>query len=68
MNAGSKLTAVRFRRLPPWPKIASPIGITFMKAVERELMNPDTEVNTLYRDGKLQTWTLKLAAVKVSAD
>jgi hypothetical protein len=63
MNAGSKLTGVKFRCLPPWPKIASPIGITFMKAVEGELMNPDTEVNTLYRDGKLQTWTLKPAAV-----
>jgi hypothetical protein len=45
----------------PWPNIASPIGITYMKAVEGELMDPDTEVNTLYRDGKLQTWTLKPA-------
>jgi hypothetical protein len=34
-----------------------------MKAVEGELLNPDTEVNTLYRDGKLQTWTLKPAVV-----
>ena len=63
INAGSTLTEVRFRRMPPWPKIASAIGITYMKAVEGELMNPDMEVNTLYRDGKLQTWTLKPAVV-----
>jgi hypothetical protein len=63
LSAGSTMTEVRFRRMPPWPKIASSIGITFMKAVEGELMNPDTEVNTLYRDGKLQTWTLKPAVV-----
>jgi len=25
------------------------------------MMDPDTDVNTLYRDGKLQTWTLKPA-------
>jgi hypothetical protein len=53
---------VKFRRLPPWPNIASPIGIGFMKSVEGDLMDPDTEVNTLYRDGKLQTWTLKPAS------
>ena len=63
LSAGSTMTEVRFRRIPPWPKIASPVGIAFMKAVEGELMNPDTEVNTLYRDGKLQTWTLKPAVV-----
>jgi hypothetical protein len=61
MDSGSKATQVKFRTIAPWPKIASPIGITYMKAVEGELMNPDTEVNTLYRDGKLQTWTLKPA-------
>jgi hypothetical protein len=54
-------TEVKFRRMPPWPNIASAIGISFMKAVEGEFMDPDTEVNTLYRDGKLQTWTLKPA-------
>jgi hypothetical protein len=63
MDSGSALTQVKFRRMAPWPKIASSIGITYMKAVEGELMNPDTEVNTLYRDGKLQTWTLKPAVV-----
>jgi len=61
MDSDSALTQVKFRRMPPWPNIASPIGITYMKAVEGELMDPDTEVNTLYRDGKLQTWTLKPA-------
>ncbi len=63
LNSGSTLTEVTFHRIPPWPKIASSIGISYMKAVEGEMMNPDTEVNTLYRDGKLQTWTLKPAVV-----
>ena len=63
IDSGSALAQVKFRRLAPWPRIASLIGITYMKAVEGELMNPDTEVNTLYRDGKLQTWTLKPAVV-----
>ena len=60
-DSGSMPVEVKFRRMPPWPKIASAIGISFMKAVEGELVDPDTEVNTLYRDGKLQTWTLKPA-------
>ena len=60
-HGGSTPVEVQFRRMPPWPQIASAIGISFMKAVEGELMDPDTEVNTLYRDGKLQTWTLKPA-------
>ena len=58
-DKGSLPAEVRFSRMPPWPEIASAIGVGFMKAVEGELMDPDTEVNTLYRDGKLQTWTLK---------
>jgi hypothetical protein len=61
INSGSTPAEVRFRRMPPWPQIASAIGVSFMKAVEGELMDPDAEVNTLYRDGKLQTWTLKPA-------
>ena len=61
IDSGSTPAEVRFRRMPPWPQIASAIGVSFMKAVEGELMDPDTEVNTLYRDGKLQTWTLKPA-------
>jgi hypothetical protein len=61
MDSGSTLTEVKFCRMPPWPKIASLIGISYMKQVEGEFMNPDTDVNTLYRDGKLQTWTLKPA-------
>jgi hypothetical protein len=34
-----------------------------MKAVEGELVTPDVDGNTLYRDGKLQTWTLKPAVI-----
>ncbi len=60
-DSGSLPAETKFNRMPPWPELASAIGIAFMKAVEGELMDPDTEVNTLYRDGKLQTWTLKPA-------
>jgi hypothetical protein len=60
-ESGPTPAEVKFRRMPPWPEIAPAIGVGFMKAVEGELMDPDTEVNTLYRDGKLQTWTLKPA-------
>ncbi len=69
MTSGSALTEVKFRYegflngFPPWPKIASLIGIQYLKSVEGELMNPDTDANTLYRDGKLQAWTLKPAVV-----
>jgi hypothetical protein len=30
-------------------------------SVEGDLMDRDTDVNTLHSDGKLQTWTLKPA-------
>jgi peptidoglycan/xylan/chitin deacetylase (PgdA/CDA1 family) len=61
MQSGSPLNQIKFRRTPPCPRLASPIGICFLKAVEGELIDPDLDVNTLYRDGKLQTWTLKPA-------
>lgn len=60
-NSGSALPEVKFRRMMPWPALGPAIGTSYLKAVEGEMMNPDTEVNTLYRDGKLQTWTLKPA-------
>ncbi len=60
-HSGSPLNELKFRRTPPCPALASPIGIRFLKAVEGELIDPDLDVNTLYRDGKLQTWTLKPA-------
>jgi len=61
MHAGSPSNEIKFRRTPPCPALASPIGIRFLKAVQGELIDPDLDVNTLYRDGKLQTWTLKPA-------
>jgi peptidoglycan/xylan/chitin deacetylase (PgdA/CDA1 family) len=61
IHSGSPLNEIEFRRTPPCPALASPIGIRFLKAVEGELIDPDLNVNTLYRDGKLQTWTLKPA-------
>ena len=66
MSSGSTPAEAKFREnfqhgFPPWPKIGSMIGIQFLKTVEGVLMNPDMDVNTLYHDGKLQTWTLKPA-------
>lgn len=63
LHSGSFLSEIKFTRVPPWPELGPPLGIRFLKAVEAEFMNPDTDVNTLYRDGKLQTWTLKPAIV-----
>lgn len=63
IHAGSPLAEVKFRRLPSWPPLGSPIGISYMRAVEGELLAPDVDGNTLYRDGKLQTWTLKPAVI-----
>lgn len=61
IDSGPPPAEIRFRRMMPWPALAPSIGIRYLKAVEGEMMDPDTEVNTLYRDGKLQTWTLKPA-------
>ena len=63
IHSGSPLAEVRFRRMPSWPPLGSPIGINYMRAVEGELVAPDVDGNTLYRDGKLQTWTLKPAVI-----
>ena len=63
IHSGSPLAEVRFRRMPSWPPLGSPIGISYMRAVEGELVAPDVDGNTLYRDGKLQTWTLKPAVI-----
>ncbi len=63
ISTGSTLREIGFRRARPWPAIGSLIGIRFVKEAEGHLMIPDLDVNTLYRDGKLQTWTLKPALI-----
>ena len=62
-SIGNSPSEIRFRRMPPWPALASQIGIAFMKQAEADTVDPDIDVNTLYRDGKLQTWTLKPATL-----
>lgn len=59
---GKPAARIRLTRVRPWPELGTPIALAFLRAVEGALMDPDTDVNTLYRDGKLQTWTLKAAA------
>jgi hypothetical protein len=63
LHRGGEFTEIRFRRTPPHPEIASAIGTRFFKSVEGELMDADININTLYQDGKLQSWTLKPAVV-----
>lgn len=59
---GKPAARIPLTRVRPWPELGTPIALAFLRAVEGALMDPDTDVNTLYRDGKLQTWTLKAAA------
>jgi hypothetical protein len=61
MDSGSAMTEIRFRKIVPWPPLGSQIGITYLKLVEGDRVHPDTDMNTLYHDGMLQTWTLKPA-------
>jgi hypothetical protein len=62
MHSGSVLTELQFKKIAPWPPLAQPIGLTFLKDVEEcPTLDPDLDPNTLYRDAKLQTWTLKPA-------
>jgi len=62
-NSGSSGGDIKFRRTPPWPEIGPEIGIRYFRAVEGELVDPELDMYTLYRDGKLQSWTLKPASV-----
>jgi hypothetical protein len=59
--AGSPPEDVRLRPMPRAPALGQAIGQRFFSAVELGLIDPDLDGDTLYRHGKLQTWTLKPA-------
>ena len=62
MHSGSVLTEVRFRNIAPWPSVAWPVGRAFRKDMQEcPTLDPDLDPNTVCRDAKLQTWTLKPA-------
>ncbi len=49
------------RPMRRYPRLAESIGLRYVRAVEGDLVDPDLNVDALYRHGKLQTWTLKPA-------
>jgi hypothetical protein len=61
ISSNSELSEIKFHRMVPWPKIAPAIGMQYLRYLDGPTMSPDIDRNTLYRDGKLQTWTLKPA-------
>jgi peptidoglycan/xylan/chitin deacetylase (PgdA/CDA1 family) len=61
--AGTRLAEVKLRWMRRYPALAEQIGIQYVKDVEGHLMDPDCDVDALYRHGKLQTWTLKPAVI-----
>ena len=63
LHSGSKHDDVKFRRTPPWPEIGPEIGIRYFRTVEGELVDPELDMYSPYRDGKLQSWTLKAASL-----
>jgi hypothetical protein len=58
---GTRLAEVKLRWMRRYPSLAEAIGIQYVRDVEGHLMDPDCDVDALYRHGKLQTWTLKPA-------
>jgi hypothetical protein len=64
--AGTKPATVRLRWMRRYPALAEPIGMQYVRDVEGHLMDPDCDVDALYRHGKLQTWTLKPAVLPAS--
>jgi peptidoglycan/xylan/chitin deacetylase (PgdA/CDA1 family) len=63
LEAGTRPVAATFSRLRPLPAIATPLWIGFLKMIEGDLIDPDLDVQTLYRDSRLQTWTMKPAII-----
>lgn len=61
---GSPPSEVGFHRILPWPDLAEPIAFKFMRFSEWGTNSLDTDVNTTFRDGRLQTWTLKPAMMR----
>ena len=52
---------VTFRPMPRYPDLAVEIGRRFIRVAEGDNIDPDLDVDALFRHGKLQTWTLKPA-------
>jgi len=63
MEAGSAPNEVQFGPMPTLPEISTPLWIGFLKMIQGDLMDPDLDVQTLYRDTRLQTWTMKAAII-----
>jgi len=63
IHSGSVREQIDFVPLPPWPSLALQIGLAYVEAQEAGLVLPDLDVNTVYRDAKLQTWSLKAAII-----
>ncbi len=62
-DRGSIPAEHRFERTPTLPQIAGPLWIATLTMIQGDLMDPDLDVQTLYRDTRLQTWTMKPAIV-----
>ncbi|MDQ3856630.1 MAG: hypothetical protein M3281_09600 [Chloroflexota bacterium] len=60
-SRGEPLEGFRLRPMRRYPKLAEAIGLRYLRTAEGDLMDPDLNVDALYRHGKLQTWTLKPA-------
>ncbi len=61
--SGSIPSELRLRPMPRYPRLAEAIGLRYLRVAEAGLMDPDLDVDALYRHGKLQTWTLKPAVL-----
>ncbi|MBI3974572.1 MAG: hypothetical protein HY332_25120 [Chloroflexi bacterium] len=64
IRAGTTPPEVRLRPMPRYPQLAVPIGLRFLQAAEGHVLDPNLDVDALYRHGKLQTWTLKPATIR----
>jgi hypothetical protein len=63
LEGGSVANQVEFERMPAVPEIATPLWIAYLNAVQGDFVDPDLDVHTLFRDSRLQTWTMKPAIV-----
>lgn len=63
---GQRLQTLRLRPMPRYPQLAEAIGLRYLSVAEAGLIDPDLNVDALYRHGKLQTWTLKPALTGAS--
>ena len=62
-NLGPPLGRVGVNHL--YLAFAEPLWIANLKMVQGDDMDPDLDVNSIFRDTRLQTWTLKPAIVPV---